>query len=138
MPLLSIMWHRLCWLYMHVPITMTPSSDALGFLRLTQQNGPCAALSHLPTHALPVKLCRLHRCGSFHLLHPSPLLFTWFSSDRLEIASWSLCDCKRSPQEAPLTCFFHSWCGNPLPPSRPKKHLERRWLLLLPNSHATS
>ena len=43
---------------LHVPITMMPSSDALGFLRMTQQDGPCAALSHLPTHALPIKLCR--------------------------------------------------------------------------------
>ena len=58
MPLLSITWLRLSWLYMHVPTTMTPSSDALGFLRRTQQDGPCAALSYLPTHALPVKLSR--------------------------------------------------------------------------------
>lgn len=115
MPLLSITWLRLSWLYMHVPITMTPSSDALSSLRLTQQDGPCAALSHLPTHALPIKLCR-HNCtdvGPFACC-TTVLLFTWFSSDRLEIASWSLCDCKRSPQETPLTCFFHSvWEPSP-------------------------
>lgn len=95
---------------------MTPSSDALSSLRLTQQDGPCAALSHLPTHALPIKLCR-HNCtdvGPFACC-TTVLLFTWFSSDRLEIASWSLCDCKeRSPQETPLTCFFHSvWEPSP-------------------------